>query len=284
MLWCRSGCYRVIGHSLRGWWLVLALSTGLLAAPNSALAAAGEPGVGRANLYQFDTGLQLGDARVFPPWWLTLQRNAAQWQEFDACLEDAELCPRRYRSLRTLVLKASDLDTRDKLQLVNRYMNRRKYKADRRGNNTARVQQAASEASPAATADQDQQWVGDVDLNARSHWSTLFEFMDRGGDCEDFAAAKYFLLRALGLGAEDLRVVVVWERRERSYHAILAYRWPNDEVWLLDSDNGIKKRSHRGYRYVYALNEAAVWDYRERPEWHALRAAKTEHNVKNTVN
>jgi hypothetical protein len=65
-----------------------------------------------------------------------------------------------------------------------------------------------------------------------------------------------------------MRVVVAYERGSRGYHAVLAYRWPNNEVWLLESDNRIKKRSHRGYRYVYALNEQRIWDYRqERSQW-----------------
>jgi len=258
----------VVGSATPGRPLVCALLAGLLIASGGLLATPGEPGVGRSNLYRFDSGLHLGDANVFPPWWNTLQRNAAQWGGFERCLDAVEHCPRRLRSLRALVLKAKDLDTEDKLQLVNRYMNRRKYKADRRGNNAALVQQELQEQGPTNG--------GQVDLSARSHWSTLLEFMQRGGDCEDFATAKYFLLRSLGLAAERLRVVVVWERRERGYHAVLAYHWPNDDVWLLESDNGIRKRAHFGYRYVYALNEQAVWDYRKRPEWRTLGAASTE--------
>lgn len=207
----------------------------------------------RGNLYRFTTGLRLGEAAVFPPWWNTLQRNNVQSLEFDRCLAEVNTCRRRWRSLRALVLQARGLNTEDKLELVNRFMNRRKYKPDRRHNNPA----------PGAETEV-------INRKVRSHWSTLFEFMERGGDCEDFAAAKYFLLRSLGLAAERLRVVVVWERRARGFHAILAYRWPNDDVWLLESDNRIKKRSHSGYRYVYALNEQAVWDYRQRPEWNHL--------------
>lgn len=253
--------YRVDFQSLDAWFVRTRVSVliALLLMPSIAAAAITPEQVKRGNLYQFDTGLRLGDASVFPAWENTRRRNDQQWLDFNACLADAERCSRRLRALRALVLKAGELGTKDKLELVNRYLNRRKYKPDRRRNNPALVQQ---EGHPP---------TGGVDLNARSHWSTLFEFMERGGDCEDFAAAKYFLLRQLGLEAERLRIVVVWERRERGFHAILAYHWPNNDVWLLESDNGIKKRSHHGYRYVYALNEQAVWDYRERPEWNALQ-------------
>ena len=62
-----------------------------------------------------------------------------------------------------------------------------------------------------------------------------------------------------------MRVVVTYETKLRGYHAVLAYRWPDNEVWLLESDNHIRKRSHSGYRYVYAVNEQGIWDYREDP-------------------
>ena len=235
---------------LRFWTLRVALvGVSALASSASAAVAAqsiGAPASGK-NLYQFDQGLRLGEARLFAPWWNALQRNALQKVEFDLCLVNVNTCQPRWRALRALVLQGRDLATQDKLELVNRYLNRQDYEVDRRRNNPDRVV-----------------------LDVRSHWSTLFEFMARGGDCEDYAAAKYFLLRSLGLAAERLRVVVVWEPEQRSFHAILAYRWPNDEVWLLESDNRIKKRSHVGYRYVYALNEQAVWDYRTRPEWNNL--------------
>lgn len=193
----------------------------------------------KRNLYQFDTGLRLGDASLFRPWWNALQRNTLQRVEFDRCIANVNSCPRQLRSLRHLVVSGRALSTEDQLQLVNRFLNRRDYDEDRRLNNPE---------TP----------VPDV----RSHWSTLYEFLDRGGDCEDYAAAKYFLLRMLGIDPQQMRVVVAWERKLRGFHAVLAYRWPDGAVWLLESDNVIKKRSHFGYRYVYALNERGVWDYR----------------------
>ena len=90
---------------------------------------------------------------------------------------------------------------------------------------------------------------------------TLFEFAKRGGDCEDYAAAKYFLLRQLGIPADDLRIVIIRERRHRAYHAVLAVRQPAGAIWLLESNNVIAKDPHRGYRFVYAVNEKSVWDH-----------------------
>ncbi|MCB1557167.1 MAG: transglutaminase-like cysteine peptidase, partial [Alphaproteobacteria bacterium] len=41
------------------------------------------------------------------------------------------------------------------------------------------------------------------------YWATPIEFFTRGGDCEDFAIAKYVSLRALGVPDERLRVAIV---------------------------------------------------------------------------
>ena len=201
------------------------------------------------NLYRFDSGIRLGEASLFGPWWNALQRNTLQRVEFDLCLANVDTCSKSLRALRQLVQKGRALEISDRLELVNRYLNRRDYETDTVFNG-----------------------VGSPEVSAggrlRSHWSTLYEFLKRGGDCEDYASSKYFLLRLLNVEPERMRVVVARQRKQRGHHAVLAYHWPSGEVWLLESDNIIKKRSHLGYRYVYALNEGGVWDYRTRPaDW-----------------
>lgn len=257
-----------------------ALLAWLLVAP-IALAGVTEVRAAGDGLYRFDAGLALGSAEQLSPWWATIQRNARQDSEFDLCLAARDACSRRQRPLRRLILRSAQLDTKSKIELVNRYLNRTDYELDRRNNNPAGPT-APSESKPvdldAAPRVSDgrqtartrralrRAGIGKV---PRSHWSTLYEFLDSGGDCEDYASSKYFLLRKLGVPAADMRVVVTYETKIRGYHAVLAYRWPNNEVWLLESDNRIKKRSHRDYRYVYAVNEQGIWDYRDDP--HAVR-------------
>jgi len=102
-----------------------------------------------------------------------------------------------------------------------------------------------------------------VGRGSRRHWSSLYQFLIKGGDCEDYASSKYFMLRELGFDAADLRVVVERSRELGGIHAVLAVRRPDGAIWLLDSDNRIRKRSHRGYRFIYAMNERFVWDHRE---------------------
>ncbi len=87
------------------------------------------------------------------------------------------------------------------------------------------------------------------------------EFFDRGGDCEDYAIAKYISLRALGIPAERLRVVVVYDRKIREDHAILVITAP-DGIKVLDSN---RKRvidweeSSKRYSPYYSVNEQDVW-------------------------
>ncbi len=95
----------------------------------------------------------------------------------------------------------------------------------------------------------------------RNQWRSLLEFLEKGGDCEDYATAKYFLLRALDVPAYDLRIVVAWDRQARGYHALLAYR-AEKGAWLLDTDGSIKRgMQHRIFRYVFSLNEVGIWDH-----------------------
>jgi predicted transglutaminase-like cysteine proteinase len=125
-------------------------------------------------------------------------------------------------------------------RLVNRYVNRKRYRGDR----TARIETA----------------LADEPVKYRSRWSTVEEFMRRGGDCEDYATTKYYLLRQLGFDVDQLRIVVTWERSARGYHAVLAVKH-NDQVLLLESDNQIHKGRRHNYRFIYSVNEESIWDH-----------------------
>jgi len=56
-------------------------------------------------------------------------------------------------------------------------------------------------------------------------WSSaLAAFSSGQGDCEDYAIAKYLILRAAGVAAEDLRIMLVRDLAAREAHAVLAAR------------------------------------------------------------
>jgi len=54
------------------------------------------------------------------------------------------------------------------------------------------------------------------------YWATPSEVARKGaGDCEDFAIAKFWLLRSLGVSAEQLQLVVLQDTRRQLFHAVL---------------------------------------------------------------
>ncbi len=53
------------------------------------------------------------------------------------------------------------------------------------------------------------------------YWATPVEFFQRGGDCEDFAIAKYTALRALGVPESRLRIAIVQDLQKNVPLAIL---------------------------------------------------------------
>src|SRR5262249_10685555 len=66
-------------------------------------------------------------------------------------------------------------------------------------------------------------------------WSSPLASLASGrGDCEDYAIAKYVLLREAGVAEQDLRVLLVRDRAVREDHAVLAVRI--DGAWrMLDN-------------------------------------------------
>ena len=78
-------------------------------------------------------------------------------------------------------------------------------------------------------------YVSDTDnWGQADYWATPREMFERGGDCEDFATAKYFALRQLGFAAADLRIAVVWDKVDREQHAVLLAR-TSDRIMVLDN-------------------------------------------------
>ncbi len=206
--------------------------------------------------YRFDAGVRLGPAERLADWADTLARARAQQPHLEACIAERDACPGWLRGVNVIVSRAHGLERERQLRLVNRYVNRRRYRGDRSTRTTTRLTEAP--------------------VLLRSRWSTLTEFMRRGGDCEDYATSKYQLLRALGFPARDLRVVVVYDRSTREHHAVLAVRrGEGDDAWLLDSDDRVYRSRPFGYRFVYALNERSIWDHElDREKWLELVRAE----------
>jgi predicted transglutaminase-like cysteine proteinase len=99
-------------------------------------------------------------------------------------------------------------------------------------------------------------------FGAEDKWQSPLGFARRGGDCEDFAIAKYFALTLLGFSRSDLRIAVMTRGAQGEVHAILLARI--DSRWLA-LDNR-EKRPGDLTRYArwtprYAVTETAGFRY-----------------------
>jgi len=92
------------------------------------------------------------------------------------------------------------------------------------------------------------------------YWATPDEFLRNGGDCEDYAIAKYFALRALGWNAQALRLVVLDDLFRKSPHALVLVEYER-QVFVLDNQIAriLPAQRVRGYRPIYSLNELGWW-------------------------
>jgi predicted transglutaminase-like cysteine proteinase len=92
------------------------------------------------------------------------------------------------------------------------------------------------------------------------YWETPGEFTARGGDCEDFAIAKYFSLIRLGFPSHDLRIVIVSDSQAHGFHAVLVAHL-GGTVWLLDNQLPavVPLSSQTHYTPIYSLNEQGWW-------------------------
>ncbi len=92
------------------------------------------------------------------------------------------------------------------------------------------------------------------------YWATPIEFMARGGDCEDFAIAKYTALRALGVPESRMRIAIVQDQKKDVPHAILIV-YAEDGAWVLDNQikNIRRADSIAHYKPIFSINREAWW-------------------------
>ncbi len=92
------------------------------------------------------------------------------------------------------------------------------------------------------------------------YWATPVEFLQRGGDCEDFAIAKYTALRTLGVPEERLRIAIVHDNLKNIPHAILIV-YTDQGTYLLDNQQEklVSAESYNRYRPIFSINRQAWW-------------------------
>lgn len=109
-----------------------------------------------------------------------------------------------------------------------------------------------------------QPYHADMDLwGASDFWALPEEFALRGGDCEDYAIAKYVALRERGVSADDLRIAVGYDHRRGDYHAVLKVR--AEGRWLtldMEIDSPLEPAQIAHFETIYTIAEGGLWDHR----------------------
>jgi predicted transglutaminase-like cysteine proteinase len=109
------------------------------------------------------------------------------------------------------------------------------------------------------------------------YWATPIELLaTQGGDCEDFAIAKYITLRALDVPDEKLRITYVKALELNQAHMVLTfYETPGAMPKVLDNlDPKIKPADQRqDLQPVYSFNGNGLWLAKMRGEGQKLGSA-----------
>jgi predicted transglutaminase-like cysteine proteinase len=168
------------------------------------------------------------DSSAFFKWHGMLRRFAAQRERKAAsCHAAAECAPAEWRAL---VQSLAGLGLRAKVEAANAAINRHPYVPS---------------------------WVNWRDSN---RWETPYEFLRKGGQCEDYAIAKYFLLRDAGVPAGDLRIVVVRDVPHGLDHAV-AVAYVDGKALLLDNQRRAVVPTSSAHEYwpYYSISEQGWW-------------------------
>jgi predicted transglutaminase-like cysteine proteinase len=172
------------------------------------------------------------DSSAFFKWHGMLARFAVEERTEPACApRAAEPC--RPAEWRALLASLQGLDLRAKIERVNAAINRHPY-------------------VPSF-----------VNWHESNHWETPFEFLRKGGQCQDYAIAKYLLLRASGVPAAKLRLVVLRDTHLGLDHAVTVAFLDGEALVLDNQRRDIVPASRLDYyRPYYSINEQGWWLHR----------------------
>lgn len=101
----------------------------------------------------------------------------------------------------------------------------------------------------------------------KDYWATPFEFLATGaGDCEDYAIAKYFALRKLGISESKLKITYVkllrrGTRYQEAHMVLNYYHKPTSTPIILDNVNKKLKLAtqRKDLKPIYSFNASGLW-------------------------
>ncbi len=111
------------------------------------------------------------------------------------------------------------------------------------------------------------------------YWATPKEFFtNHGGDCEDYAFAKYFALKYFQWPEQDLWVLLVFDKVHKMLHAVLTARL-DEKLYILDNLAKPRHKLLHEKEYqnkilpLFALSAKGVWIFKEGVKEHVKNNA-----------
>jgi len=196
-----------------------------IATTNNALAA--------RNSYFVMSESESTNLKPFPKWTGTMNRFAKQEKIPDSECDQAPYHPCVIKEWRILLESLAGKSLRTQLDKINEWGNKHPYIVDQ------------------------------LNWGMEDYWETPYEFMSVNGDCEDYAIAKYYSLRALGIPEDKMRIMIVQDLNLGGViHAILGV-YDDDEMIILDNqiEQTMPALKIYHYRPIYGVNEDHWWAY-----------------------
>jgi predicted transglutaminase-like cysteine proteinase len=199
-----------------------------------------------------------GLSKIIPPgdqhpgWKKILANVEDQRREVDECIHEPDRCDDGERRFLKIVKEASARDGLSRIQFINEQIN----------GDIHYTPDSTQWASASADVD-----VWSLPLGAEGSLAT------QKGDCEDFALAKYEVLRQVGVSDDSMRVLVVYDTIVAKDHAVLAIfeegkwlildnRWnkvaEDKELWNFVPQFAVDKTGVHMLAKVFRLNDAVT--------------------------
>ena len=128
---------------------------------------------------------------------------------------------------------------------------------------TPRIQPAGGHARVNRFANYAPYVTDPVNYGVPDYWATPIQFLNKDGDCEDYAIIKFMSLRALGFDNDQMRVVVLLDMNLNAGHAVLIV-YLDGTAWLLDNQvrDVVRADVVHHYHALYSVNETTWWLHR----------------------
>lgn len=175
--------------------------------------------------------LKTANHRFQSQWQDVLLRIKGETDLYERCGVSALDCPPKLRQWRELIQSLKGQPVKVQLARLNKSINRMVTYAD-----------------------------DDEIFGKRDYWATPREFFKGRGDCEDYAAVKFWSLLELGFSSDQLRLAVVRDTRRKIMHAVVTVE-TGGKSYVLDSlfDHPVEQKYVLKYTPIYSANLDNQW-------------------------